>query len=222
MTLTPTQIKVFYDRFGLKQDRQAFYEDVAFDALVAHAQFEQAAKVFELGCGTGRFAHRLLQDHLPPGATYHGIDISETMVALAHERLQPFTERCRVVLSDGAMAFPLDDQSVDRVVIAYVLDLLSEADIRQALVEAQRVLTAEGKLCLISLTHGSTVPSRLVSAVWSLVYRLHAVLVGGCRPIRLEQYLARDHWAIDYRQVVTPFGVPSEILIASPLKGDCA
>lgn len=219
MTLTPAQIRAFYDRFGKKQDSQAFYEDAAFDALVAHAQFEQARAVFEFGCGTGRFAHRLLQEYLPSGATYHGIDISETMVALTRARLASLAQQSRVELSGGTMAFPFADQSVDRVIVAYVLDLLSESDIRQALAEARRVLTGDGKLCLLCLTQGNTLPSRFVSGLWSLVYRLRAPLVGGCRPISLVPFLARDQWSIAYRQVVTSFGVPSEVIIATPTAG---
>jgi predicted RNA methylase len=43
----------------------AFYEDVALDAA-----FDQVQMVFELGCGTGRLAFRLLMEHLPPTASY--------------------------------------------------------------------------------------------------------------------------------------------------------
>ena len=60
MVLTRSQAQTFYDRFGRKQDAQAFYEDGALDDLIDHAAFEQVEKVFELGCGTGRFASRLL------------------------------------------------------------------------------------------------------------------------------------------------------------------
>lgn len=42
--------------------------------------FETATHVFELGCGTGRFAERLLERHLPATARYKGIDLGPTMV----------------------------------------------------------------------------------------------------------------------------------------------
>jgi len=81
--------------------------------------------------------------------------------------------------------------------------------------EASRVLIPGGKLCLVSLTTGVTFSSRIVSKLWSTVSRLHAPLVGGCRPIRLDSYVDQDGWSVDYRNVVTQFGVPSEVLIAS-------
>ncbi len=216
MVLSHAQARRFYDRFGKKLDTQSFYEDAALDELIAHAAFWKALSVFELGCGTGRFAEHLLAEHLAPDATYLGVDISPLMISLATGRLAQYAERARLQQTDGEMQFPLPDHAVDRVVVTYVLDLLSEPDARQAIAEARRVLTPEGKLCLASLTSGVTLASRLVTTLWSAAFRLHAPLVGGCRPIVLDPLLATDDWTIEYRSVSTRYGVPSEVLIASP------
>jgi ubiquinone/menaquinone biosynthesis C-methylase UbiE len=61
MVLKPSEAKAFYDRFGKKQDDQSFYEDLATDDLIAHARLGEAEKVLEFGCGTGRFAYRILE-----------------------------------------------------------------------------------------------------------------------------------------------------------------
>jgi ubiquinone/menaquinone biosynthesis C-methylase UbiE len=215
MVLTRSQAKAFYDHFGKKQDSQSFYEDAALDELIAHAAFEEAAKVFEFGCGTGRLALRLLTEHLLPSAAYLGIDLSQTMIDISQQRISPYSERAKVMRSEGSICFPLPDRSVDRVVSTYVLDLLSQTDIRAAILEASRVLVPSGKLCLVSLTTGVTFSSRIISNLWSNVFRLHAPLVGGCRPILLDSYIDRDSWSVDYHNVITQFGVPSEVLIAS-------
>lgn len=215
MVLTRSRARKFYDRFGRKQDAQAFYEDAALEDLIAHGEFEHAESVFEFGCGTGRFAARLLADQLPASSSYLGVDLSETMIEIARERVDPYGERARVIQSDGGMYFPLADQSVDRVVSTYVLDLLSEDDIRAVLAESWRVLTPGGKLCLVSLTQGVTLLSRMVCGLWWSVYRMRASLTGGCRPIRLHAFFEPGSFSIDYHSVVTPYGVPSEILIAS-------
>jgi ubiquinone/menaquinone biosynthesis C-methylase UbiE len=216
MTLTRERARAYYDWFGSKQDSQAFYEDAAIDDLIAHAAFESAEHVFEFGCGTGRLASRLLTNYLPPTATYLGVDLSPTMVDIARERLEPCNMRAKVVLSDGAINFPLPDHSVDRVISTYVLDLLSETDMRQAIAESLRVLSPGGRLCLASLTTGTTLTSRTVSAIWTTVYRIHASLVGGCRPIQLEPLLPPDDWSIQHRNVVRRFGIASEVLVAAP------
>ena len=211
--LTHAQARHFYDRFGKKQDTQAFYENAALDALIAHADFSEAQHVFELGCGTGRLAARLLSQYLPQQATYLGLDVSQTMINLARQQVTPYAPRAQLTLSDGTIQFPLNDQSVDRVVATYVLDLLSPADIHAAYAEAHRVLIPGGKLCLASLATGSTLLSHIICGIWSTLFRLHAPLVGGCRPIQLNHYDDDHNWTVDYHTRVIQFGVPSEVLI---------
>ena len=64
-----------------------------------------------------------------------------------------------------------------------------------------------------TLTHGVTIPSRLVSTLWTAVFRLRPARVGGCRPIHLAAYADPAHWRIAHRRVVTPYGIPSEVLV---------
>jgi 16S rRNA A1518/A1519 N6-dimethyltransferase RsmA/KsgA/DIM1 with predicted DNA glycosylase/AP lyase activity len=61
---TKDDARDFYNCFGSKQDLQAFYENPAISDLLAHADFEHARSVFELGFGTGTLAQRLLSRHL--------------------------------------------------------------------------------------------------------------------------------------------------------------
>ena len=209
------EAKGFYDGFGARQDRQGFYEDRALAALVRHAGFESAKAVFEFGCGTGRFAESLMSGPLPDEAHYLGLDVSETMVGLARERLRRWPERAEVMVSDGSTKLPVLDGGFDRFVSSYVFDLLSEEDIRGVLAEADRVLSRDGKLCLVSLTYGECLLPGLVSAAWKRVHRLRPRLVGGCRPVRLASYLPANRWRILHRETVVSFGISSEVLVAS-------
>ena len=61
-TLTYAEAKKFYDRYGARQDRGAWYEDPAVAFLLEHGAFDTARAVFELGFGTGRLAERLRGD----------------------------------------------------------------------------------------------------------------------------------------------------------------
>ncbi len=215
-TLTVSEAEAYYNRFGKKQDSQGFYEEPALNELITHAGFRDAERVFEFGCGTGKFAARLLKDHLPTSASYIGCDVSSVMVDLASQRLQKFSGRIKVMQTDGAVHFPLSERSTDRVISSYVLDLLPEEDIRAFFTEAYRVLTPGGRVCLASLTHGKTLPSRIISSLWMAVFRIRPSVVGGCRPIRLDAYIDKDRWKLEHSKVVTPFGVPSEALVLSP------
>lgn len=212
--LSHDEARGFYDRFGSRQDRQAFYEDTALRELVAHGGFGEAAAVLEFGCGTGRFARELLSGYLPADATYVGFDISSTMVELASKRLASFGPRVEVRKSDGVPRLPVETEGFDRVVSNYVLDLLSEGDIEAFLHEAWRVLREGGLLCVTGLTRGSKPLSRAVSWIWSRVHTLRPSLVGGCRPLVVAPLLPNDAWRVRHHQVVVSWGIASEVLVA--------
>ena len=214
--LSYQQAQTFYDWMGAKQDWQAFYEEKATRELIAHASFENAQAVFEFGCGTGAFAERLLASHLSPQARYVAVDSSTTMIRLAQARLARFGSRVEVWQTDGSLPFAAASGSYDRFVSTYVADLLSDSDIALLLSEAHRLLIPEGHLCLVSLTHGATGVARLVTGLWTRVHARWPALVGGCRPLSLRPWLPVTHWQVEYRNVVTAFGIPSEVIIASP------
>jgi ubiquinone/menaquinone biosynthesis C-methylase UbiE len=213
-TLTHEQARRVYDRIGKLQDTQAFYEDRATDLLIAHARFAEAERVFELGCGTGRFAAKLLARELPAGAAYRGIDVSPKMIALATERLAAFGKRASVGLVDGGPELDEPDAGYDRFVSTFVLDLLSERDIAAVLAEAHRMLVPGGLLALTSLSRGAGFLSKTAARAWTAVHRLRPSLVGGCRPLDLEAFLEPRRWRIMTLVRLAPFGIPSEALVA--------
>jgi ubiquinone/menaquinone biosynthesis C-methylase UbiE len=216
-TLSHQQAKAFYDRFGKKQDSQSFYEDMAINALIRKCEFDKAGAVLEFGCGTGRFAERLIERHLPPNARYVGVDISDTMVALAKERLVRFGLRAEVHLVSGSPQLDFETGAFDRFVSNYVLDLLEFEDMRRILAEAWRILSDGGLLGLVSLTHGFTFASRAVESIWKLIYAVRPALVGGCRPISLFELVAGPSWKILYDNKFSAFGVPSEVLVTKKM-----
>jgi len=214
--LTRAQARRVYDRIGALQDTQAFYERRALRLLLRHADFAAARAVFEFGCGTGRFARRLLADRLPADATYRATDLSPKMVGLARRRLEPFMARASVALSEGGAPSGEPAASCDRFVSNYVLDLLPEAEIRAVLGCARRMLRPGGLLCLVSLTTGVGRASRAIARGWTWLQARWPAAVGGCRPIDLAPQLHRGGWTIRFQRKVVSFGVPSEVVVAEP------
>lgn len=213
-TLTTAEAKRFYDRFGARQDKQEFYEAPALDFLLAQGDFARARSVFELGCGTGLLAKKLLTNYLPPTSNYRAVDISSTMVALAADRLSGFAERAVVSLYPGDADLPASSQSADRFVATYVFDLLPEWEIRRMLDEAHRILAPGGLLCVAGITPGTSVLSRAVMGLWRTVSNIRPSLLGGCRPVRIGEFLASDRWQIKHHRVLVACGIASEVLIA--------
>jgi len=212
--LSIEEARSFYDRFGAKQDQQGFYEDAAVDELCRSAGFREATAVLELGCGTGKLAHRLLEQELGPHARYLGLDLSTTMVRLARERTAAFGARAEIRQTDGSARIDAADGGFDRFVSCYVLDLLSHTDIHSVLAEAHRVLAPGGLLCTAGLTPGRSALSRVVSSTWAWLQARAPHLVGGCRPIEVQALLPPADWEVEHKSVVQAFGVPSEVLVA--------
>jgi ubiquinone/menaquinone biosynthesis C-methylase UbiE len=219
--LSHEQAKAFYDRFGKKQDWQSFYESDAIEALIRNGDFDKAGSVLEFGCGTGRFAEKLLEEHLPTSAKYVGVDISDTMVGLARKRLARFAGRAEVVRTDGSPRLDFEEASFDRFVSNYVLDLLSFEDIQRVLQESWRILSPGGFLGLTSLTPGFTPISRVVTGIWGAIHSARPSLVGGCRPIHIQELVAEERWRVRYSDRFSSFGVPSEVLVAEKVMTLC-
>jgi ubiquinone/menaquinone biosynthesis C-methylase UbiE len=214
-TLSHDEAKAFYNWVGAKQDSQRFYEDAAIDDLISHAAFNEAHSVFEFGCGTGRLARRLLSDFLRADCRYLAVDISETMVRLARERLARWGARACIEQTSGDIHVALRKGSFDRLVTCYVLDLLSEADIRMFFAEGRRALEPNGLLCTVSMTRGASLPAKVVSTMWETLFRMSPKLVGGCRPLSVRDFLDESLWSLRYHNVVTRFGISSEIMFAT-------
>jgi len=215
--LSRAETEAVYDRIGRWQDVLAFYELPAFDALTMHGAFDEAHAVYEVGCGTGRLAERLLRSHCPPGAQYEGVDLSAGMVQAARDRLARFGERATVRRADATLGIDSPNGSQDRVLATYLLDLLSIGDAHALLAEAHRLLRDHGLLCVAGLTWGASVVSRTVSGLWDVVHRCVPRWVGGCRPLRMRSLLDPARWRVRHHAVVTAWGVPSEMLIAAPV-----
>lgn len=216
--LTPNEARAFYDRFGAKQDQQGWYEDAALAELVEALHLAEAHRVYELGCGTGRLAARLLAERLPADAEYVAVDLSVTMCALATERLAPYAPRARVFAPDALPPEFAAAGRYDRYLSTYVMDLLPPEGITAALAEAHRLLAPGGRLGVVSLTPGEGLWRRVVAGAWSGVHAMRPQWVGGCRPIRLVDFLPATAWRIEHRAERAAFGVASEVIVAQPLQ----
>jgi ubiquinone/menaquinone biosynthesis C-methylase UbiE len=217
--LSAEQARRVYDRIGLLQDSQAFYEDAAVERMIALGDLAAATSVFELGCGTGRLGRRLLAGHSPV-ATYLATDVSPRMARIAERRLRPWADRAKVIaLEPGVERLPGDDGGFDRFLATYVFDLLEERDAQGLLAEAHRLLGGDGRLCAVSITGGRSGASRVLMSALAAVAESFPPLVGGCRPIDLTRLLDRERWVVTASEVVISWAVSSQIVVARAADG---
>ncbi len=156
------------------------------------------AVVVDVAVGTGllaREAQRLMQGC----GTLIGVDLSESMLALAQKSL-------RIPLIQGtAEALPLADGIADFVTMGYALRHLS--DIGLALREARRLLRPGGTLVLLEIS----APANPV------IRKMLGAFVGGVLPA-LSALIARNRQAkalMDYHWQTIAAYAPPEVVLAS-------
>jgi SAM-dependent methyltransferase len=107
------------------------------ELFVEHGALGPGKRALELGCGTGVFLEKVARS----GATIHGIDLSEDLLAKARQRVSALPN---VVLDRGnAEALPYPDEHFDAV---YGSSVLHHLDLAAALAAAHRVLRPGGRV----------------------------------------------------------------------------
>jgi ubiquinone/menaquinone biosynthesis C-methylase UbiE len=206
-TIDSATAQRFYDRLGAGHDRTQVYEARAKRRALELLAPQPGMRLLNLGAGTG-LDHGALVEAVGPAGIALAVDISPVMLGVLRARTG-----APVVRAD-CRALPLADATVDAALCAYLLDLIEAPGIASVLAELARVLRLGGRLVCVSLTDGVGPLSRATMAAWSAVHRLHAALLGGCRPVRLEALLGVAGFTDVHREVVVQAGIPSEVVSA--------
>jgi ubiquinone/menaquinone biosynthesis C-methylase UbiE len=146
-TIPTWSARHYYDRLGARHDWAERYEGRAKARALALLQLRPGLSVLNAGVGTG-IDHRLIVRTVGAGGTAVGLDLSATMLDLAH---------CRTgspVVQADVRRLPFRPSSFDRLLSAYVLDLLPGSDLPSVLSEFSRALKPNGRMVLVSLTEG--------------------------------------------------------------------
>jgi ubiquinone/menaquinone biosynthesis C-methylase UbiE len=168
------------------------------------------ADVLDAGIGSGGFVRDALAGVRREGRLV-GIDVSRQMLRIARRRV---ADAASVALTQSdAVALPFREASFDWVLSSYLLDLLPFGAIDAALHEFWRVLRPGGEILLVNLTRADdgrdTWYERLYRALPSTWV---AFLLGGCRPVNLEDAVRRAGFENVQRSVVDQ-GLCSEIIV---------
>lgn len=126
------------------------------DALLDDLPSMPAARICELGCGTGRNLIRLARRR--PDARLYGIDVSSEMLATARARMRRAGLGGRVELADGAAGSfdPMRSfgiETFDVVYFSYVLSMVP--DWRSAVDRALALLRPGGTLAVVDFADQS-------------------------------------------------------------------
>jgi putative AdoMet-dependent methyltransferase len=134
-----------YDE-NIKKEGHAFNVHEGYDEGLATVEElvnpQSEDVVLDIGIGTGNLGSRFLKN----GAHVIGVDQSEKMLEICHQKHPAIETR-----KGHFLALPLLDYSVDIIVSSYALHHLPDDEKLLALDEMNRVLKANGQLCIADL-----------------------------------------------------------------------
>ena len=205
----PAEVVGFYSRVGRLFELWGRVTDSRARARVLElCDLRDGEAVLEVGVGAGTQLLQLASAN-PAGRTV-GIDLAEGMLAEARRRTGAAGVAGVQLLAADARALAFEDDSFDLVTSAYVLDILPEPEIRQALAELARVLRPGGRMVLCHVTLAERRAHRLPE----LLYGSGLPLTGNCRGILLAPALRDFGFAEIHREYGAQMLLPSEILFA--------
>ncbi|HEV2492254.1 MAG TPA: methyltransferase domain-containing protein [Terriglobia bacterium] len=209
--LSPERVEWSYDRWAAVYGVwAAITESRAHQLAFEAAEPAAGQSVLEVAVGTGELFAWLA------GTTglsrCIGTDLSGGMLRRARHRLKSAGRPGALCRSD-ARHLPFASATFDLVVNSYMLDLLSEADIRAVLAEFHRTLKDGAKLVLLYMAEQNPIVNRL----WMWLFRHAPTLVGGCRPVAVRTLLRDDAWHIEKQERISQNGFRSELIVARAL-----
>lgn len=142
--MAEARVRSTYDRLAPVYDQLwHIYLRRTLQFLHTWTHLAPTARVLDIGCGTGVFAHRVLRAQ--PQQHIDGIDLSRGMLTIARQRCAPFPHVAWQVASMTAL--PFATMRFDVVVSASALHYV--ADPLGALREMHRVVHAAGSVTIL-------------------------------------------------------------------------
>jgi ubiquinone/menaquinone biosynthesis C-methylase UbiE len=197
-------------------DRVAFVYDIwgkltesrARTRALQLAEIRDGQNILEVAVGTGLAFYEIVKRN--PNGKNIGIDLSKGMLNKAAHRLRKLPRTNYSLCIGSALDLNIQDESIDVLMNNYMFDLISFADMDDALKEFKRVLKKGGRLILVNMTEGERPGSRL----FDRLYTLSPKTMGGCRGVKLSTPLTQHGFRIEAREYFQQMLFPSEVILA--------
>ena len=195
----------WYDMIAGSTEKK--YRDWGLEKLAA----QPGEKILEIGFGTGHCLVALAKSVSSSGRVI-GLDISDGMLAIAHERLQQesLSERADLHLGDATKLDFIEPGSLDGVFMSFTLELFDNPEIPRVLQECHRILKPGGRIAVVSMT--KTNPPGIAVRMYEW---FHEVMpnYADCRPIFARQALEQSNFLIQDLSASSMWGLPVEVVL---------
>lgn len=208
---TKVQAKESYDKISRFYDYFAgVFEKKYRNMTLERLDIKRGETVLEIGFGTGHCLKQMAESVGEEGRVY-GIDISSGMLEVSKQRLEEAGLLDRVKLYCGdALKMPYEDNKFDAVFMSFTLELFDTPEIPKVLDKIERVLKANGRLGVVSMSKedGDSILLRMYEWIHKKFPKY-----ADCRPIYIEQSIKDAGFEVEYKEKVKLFGLPGEIVI---------
>lgn len=147
MTCWKAKAQGQFDSWSDSYDRsilQRIFFRPSHDLILSNVQFSKGARVLDIGCGTGRFAKRVVEHY--PDSTVVGLDLSPGMLRMARDNCKEYRDQITFVEGDSEQ-LPFEDSSFD--IITCVHSFHHYPHKQTVLAEMHRVLKPGGAVCVV-------------------------------------------------------------------------
>jgi ubiquinone/menaquinone biosynthesis C-methylase UbiE len=199
-----TRLSRWYDRLGGSEEPH-----IAAGLRLLNAQPGERALEFGFGTGNGLVA---LAHGVGETGRVCGLDLSPGMIKVAQERVEKEQLTDRVSVQRGnVLQLPYAASTFDVVFSSFMLDLIDTPDLPLVLNECRRVLRANGRVGLVSMSKACA--GNVVVKVYERFHRWLPALID-CRPIYVQALASAAGFQIEVAQTRSMWGLPVEIVIA--------
>lgn len=200
-----------YDKISRWYDYlEGFWEKRLRERGLAKLGVREGEVVLEIGFGPGHDLMSLAKSAGAEGKVY-GLDLSSEMVAITKDRVSAAGLAERVLLEQGdALHLPYQDEFFDAIFMSFTLELFDTPEIPKVLAECGRVLRAEGRMGVVSLSKAQGVNFMVRLYEWG-----HDQFPSflDCRPIFLRRAMKAANFDMQEYDQESLFGLPVEIAV---------
>ena len=177
------------------------------------AAIQPGDDVLEVAVGPGHSFVEILKA-VDPARTVCGVDLSPKMLAQTRRRVKAAGFPNADLQEADARQLPFPDEAFDVLYNSYMLDLIPLGEMPVVLGEFHRVLKPNGRLVLVNLSKQSAENLTWLERLYQVLPKaLVPYLMGGCRPVLMEQPVTAAGFVDVNREYVSHI-IPSEVVVA--------
>ncbi len=210
----PQVVKQAYNRRGWIYSKTVAPMEWEYHiSALEQANIQTGEKVLEVAVGPGLTAVEIAR-RIGKETPFHGMDISTGMLALTEQRLRENGFSQFTLKEGNASQIPFPSNTFDVLYNGYMLDLIPESEMPGILAEFKRVLRPGGRMILLNMSKANKeVVLFREKLYWLLPPRLVLYLMGGCRPVLMED-LVKKAGFYSVKRTYIAGRAPSEIVVA--------